>query len=136
MIAIGTLSARTGVKVETIRYYERIGLLPKAERQQNGRRHYSEVDLRRLSFIRNARKMDFDTRSIAEMLRAQRDLATPCNKVSDIAITQLAAIEDKINTLVALRHELSQLVFRCNNERVAECSIIVGIGFRNIAEPA
>ncbi len=81
---IGDLSRRAGVNIETIRYYERIGVLPKPARQSNGRRTYSPVDARRLGFVRHARDLGFDLSSIRELL--------PCRSSPRRRVTTRAAL--------------------------------------------
>lgn len=68
---IGELSARSGVNIETIRYYERIGVLPQPARQSNGRRSYGEIDAQRLGFIRHARDLGFDLSAVRTLLALQ-----------------------------------------------------------------
>ena len=72
-VPIGVVSARSGVRVPTIRYYEQIGLLPKPPRAKNNRRLYSTTDLRRLTFIRRARELGFDIKAIRALLSLQDD---------------------------------------------------------------
>ncbi len=71
MIAIGALSKQTGVNIETIRYYERIGLIPPPPRTDSGRRLYGAEDVRRLTFIRHVRDLGFDIAAIKTMLALQ-----------------------------------------------------------------
>lgn len=82
---IGDLSRQTGVNIETIRYYERIGVLPKPARQPNGRRTYSPADAERLGFIRHARELGFDLPSIRILLALQERPEASCEDASRIA---------------------------------------------------
>lgn len=100
---IGDLSRRAGVNIETIRYYERIGVLPKPARQSNGRRTYSPVDARRLGFVRHARDLGFDLSSIRELLALQEQPEASCDDASRIAQAQLEAVESRIARLLKLR---------------------------------
>lgn len=68
---IGELSQHTDVNIETIRYYERVGVLPEPSRQSNGRRTYSDADVRRLGFIRHARELGFDLANVRALLALQ-----------------------------------------------------------------
>jgi len=124
MIPIGTLSERAGVNIETIRYYERAGVLPKAERGENGRRIYGDDDVRRLAFIRHARELGFELKAVRELLKLQEQPERSCRTVSRLAATQLAAVESKIQRLMRLREELNRMVKSCKNGRVAECRVI------------
>lgn len=124
MIPIGTLSERAGVNIETIRYYERAGVLPKAERGDNGRRIYGDDDVRRLAFIRHARELGFELKAVRELLKLQEQPERSCRTASRLAATQLAAVESKIQRLMRLREELNRMVKSCRNGRVAECRVI------------
>jgi DNA-binding transcriptional MerR regulator len=121
---IGDLSARSGVNIETIRYYERIGVLPKATRQTNGRRIYSPADAERLAFIRHARDLGFDLTSIHVLLALQDQPAASCETASQIAQGQLEAVESRIARLLSLRDELARMVSECSRGMVSECRVI------------
>lgn len=121
---IGDLSQETGVNIETIRYYERIGVLPKPARQSNGRRSYGEADAQRLGFIRHARDLGFDLASIRILLALQEQPEASCEDASRIAAEQLEAVESRIARLLNLRSELSRMVTECRRGVVAECRVI------------
>ncbi len=121
---IGDLSRTAGVKVETIRYYERIGVLPRPARQVNGRRTYAENDARRLGFIRHARDLGFDLADVRTLLALQEQPEASCEEASRIAEAQLEAVESRIARLVKLRAELSRMVSECQKGVVAECRVI------------
>ncbi|SMH26069.1 MerR family transcriptional regulator [Mesorhizobium australicum] len=121
---IGDLSVRSGVNIETIRYYERIGVLPKATRQTNGRRIYSPADAERLGFIRHARDLGFDLTSIRVLLALQDQPAASCETASQIAQGQLEAVESRIARLLSLRDELARMVSECSRGMVSECRVI------------
>ena len=124
-LTIGDLARETGVKVVTVRYYERIGLLPTPVRRGSGAyRSYESADLGRLSFIRRARDLGFtldQTRLLLE-LAEQRD--RDCADVDALARGHLADVERKIADLSALRRELRDLIESCRRGKVAECRII------------
>lgn len=121
---IGDLSARSGVNIETIRYYERIGVLPKPARQPNGRRTYSPADAERLGFIRHARDLGFDLSGIRVLLALQEQPGASCETASQIAQGQLEAVESRITRLLSLRDELARMVSECSRGRVSECRVI------------
>ncbi len=121
---IGDLSRQAGVNVETIRYYERIGVLPKPARQANGRRSYSPADAGRLGFIRHARDLGFDLAAVRVLLALQEQPEASCEDASRIAQGQLEAVEDRIARLHNLRAELSRMVSECGQGRVSECRVI------------
>lgn len=124
MIPIGTLSSRTGVHIETIRYYERAGVLPQAKRGANGRRVYGDEDVRRLTFIRHARELGFELKSVRALLALQEEPERSCTAASRLAATQLAAVESRLSRLNLLRTELKRMVRGCKNGRVADCRVI------------
>jgi Cu(I)-responsive transcriptional regulator len=122
--SIGELARATGIKVETIRYYERIGLLPSPPRTAGNYRAYIRPHLERLSFIRRGRDLGFSLDAMRQLLRLSDDRQQPCNEVDQMARTHLAEVESKIADLVALRGELQQLIEQCRRDTVAECRII------------
>lgn len=121
---IGELSQHTGVNIETIRYYERVGVLPVPARQANGRRSYTEADARRLGFVRHARELGFDLANVRALLALQEQLEASCEDASRIAQAQLAEVESRIARLLSLREELSRMVGECSRGVVAECRVI------------
>jgi Cu(I)-responsive transcriptional regulator len=120
----GELARRTDTKIETIRYYERIGLLPSPTRTSGNYRSYARPHLERLSFIRRGRNLGFSLDEIRELLRLSDDRSQPCAEVDRIARLHLAEVERKLADLAALRTELEQLISRCQHGTVAECQII------------
>lgn len=121
---IGDLSRAAGVNIETIRYYERIGMLPKPARQGNGRRTYSEEDARRLGFIRHARELGFEQVNVRTLLALQEQPEASCEDASRIAHAQLKAVENRIARLQSLRAELARMVSECAKGVVAQCRVI------------
>jgi Cu(I)-responsive transcriptional regulator len=123
-LAIGDLAKRTGTKVETIRYYERIGLLPEPGRTEGNYRSYDREHLGRLSFIRRSRDLGFSLDQVRELLGLADQPDRSCEAVDMIARQHLAEVERKIADLNALRDELADLIGRCRRGTVAECRII------------
>jgi len=128
--SIGELARATGMKVETIRYYERIGLLPSPARTAGNYRAYIKPHLERLSFIRRGRDLGFSLDAVRELLRLSDDRQQPCDEVDQMAHTHLAEVESKIADLIALRGELKQLIEQCRRGTVAECRIIRALAAR------
>ncbi len=120
---IGRLSERAGVNIETIRYYEKIGLLPEPSRTAAGYRQYGEDHLRRLRFIRRGRDLGFSIEAIRALLRLAEHPEQPCARADELAVEHLAEVESKIADLTRLRDELQRLV-HCVGHSVAECRII------------
>ena len=125
MLAIGTLSRKTGTKVQTIRYYEQIGLMNEAGRTAGGQRRYFEKDLDRLAFIRHSRQLGFSLESIRELLDLSDNPAQSCTDADSIANRQLKQVEQRIKRLQALKKELKRMVVECDGGSVAECKVLV-----------
>jgi Cu(I)-responsive transcriptional regulator len=123
-LSIGSLARATGTKVETIRYYERIGLWPAPVRTRGNYRSYDESHLARLSFIRRARDLGFSLDQVRDLLRLADDRDRPCEAVDVIARQHLDAVERKIADLAALRDELADLIGQCGRGTIADCRII------------
>ncbi|WP_439599963.1 MerR family transcriptional regulator [Devosia sp.] len=124
MMTIGELGKKTGMNIETIRYYERIGLLPAPGRHANGRRLYHQRDAKRLAFVRHGRDLGFDLTVIRTLLALQETPEASCVKVTEIAQGQLEAVDDRIARLCVLRDELFRITTECAGGRMAECRII------------
>lgn len=121
---IGELARATGVKVETIRYYEKIGLLEAPERTAGNYRAYCDAHLNRLSFIRRSRDLGFSLDQVRDLLTLADQRDQPCDSVDAIAIAHLAEVDRKISDLRALRRELDSLLKQCRCGTVAQCKII------------
>jgi DNA-binding transcriptional MerR regulator len=121
---IGELAARAGVKVETIRYYEKIGLLPPPLRTTANYRNYGSAQANRLAFIRQARGLGFDIADIRSLLDLGDDPEQDCGHVDQLASGHLRAVERKIEQLEQLRGELNRMLTQCRGGRVADCRIM------------
>ena len=124
MLAIGTLAKRTGTKVQTIRYYEQIGLLPEPGRTEGGQRRYGDADLDRLAFIRHARQLGFTLEAIRELLDLSDNPTRSCAEVDIIAHRQLKEVEARIARLEALRKELKRMLRECSQDTVLDCRVL------------
>lgn len=127
MLTIGKVSELSGVHIETIRYYERVGLTPRADRTRNGRRAYNEHDAQRLAFIRHARNVGFDVEAIRSLLGLQQTPQATCSRASALAEAQLKQVEKKIAQLSLLRRELRRMIRSCRNGTIADCQIMDGL---------
>ncbi len=121
---IGELASATATKVETVRYYEKIGLLPPPSRTSANYRAYGNDHLARLSFIRRARDLGFTLEAVRELLTLSDDKAQSCDAVDGIARVHLAEIDRKVADLTALRGELDRIISSCRHGTVADCKII------------
>ena len=124
MLAIGTLAKRTGTKVQTIRYYEQIGIMPEPGRTEGGQRRYGDAELDRLAFIRHSRQLGFSLDTIRELLDLSDSPGRSCAEVDAIAQKQLRDVEARIDRLEALRTELHRMIAECDSNRVADCRIL------------
>lgn len=122
-LTIGTLSRRTGCKVETIRYYERIGLLPVPPRTAGGHRAYAGEHLRRLFFIRRARQLGFALSEVRILLGLSEGGGS-CAEVRAVTLDHLAQVRRKIDDLQRLEAVLGEMAARCEDGAVPDCPII------------
>jgi len=124
ILTIGALAKRTDTKVETIRYYERIDLLPAPARTSGNYRAYGAEHLGRLSFIRRARDLGFSIEQVRELLGLADQRNRSCAGVDAIARQHLSEVERKIADLNAMRRELSTIIHQCGRGVIADCRII------------
>jgi DNA-binding transcriptional MerR regulator len=111
---IGTLAQRTGTNVPTVRYYESIGLLPRATRQEGGHRLYSETDVERLTFIRRCREFGFSVEQVRSLVALARDRSRSCLELRDVAATHLSDVRARIRELEGLAQSLESFVETCD----------------------
>jgi MerR family transcriptional regulator, mercuric resistance operon regulatory protein len=125
-MAIGEFARRTGGNIETIRYYERIGLLPVPDRAGRYRyRRYVAADVRRLVFIRRARELGFTLDEVRALLSlSEADGGTACADVREIAGSHLAEVKAKIADLRAMERTLTEALRRCDAGEVSGCPLI------------
>jgi MerR family mercuric resistance operon transcriptional regulator len=123
-VTIGELARAAGVNVETIRYYERIKLLPQPVRAPRRHRIYGQEHLRRLVFIRRARELQFSIVQVHELLAFAGPGQLPCCDVKLIAAKQLTHIRAKISDLCKLELMLATAVEKCSGQQRAECPVL------------
>jgi MerR family mercuric resistance operon transcriptional regulator len=121
--SIGQASAETGVNIEAIRFYERIGLVPKPPRTHGGRRLYDARGVARLSFIRRARELGFSIDGIRALL-GLNDHPPSCAEVYGTALRHRAVIRDKIADLKRLDLRLSAIMCECTQNDTPDCALI------------
>jgi MerR family mercuric resistance operon transcriptional regulator len=122
--AISALSGRSGVNIETIRYYERIGLLPKPPRSAGGYRLYRAIDADRLSFIRRGRDLGFSLDEIRRLLDLSDQKSRSCSRVHGIAAGHLAEVRAKLADLRRLERVLAALVKGCAQGTMPACPLL------------
>ena len=127
-LKIGRLAQETGTSVETIRYYERIGLLARAPRTGGGFRLYGPDDVHRLRFVRRARELGFSLVAVRELIGLADDPVRPCDEVDAMARAHLSDVNERIAQLTALRGELSRLIRVCQGGNISDCRILEALG--------
>lgn len=123
-LTIGKLAKAMDTAVETVRYYEKIGLLPAPPRTEGNYRSYGETELQRLRLIRRSRDLGFSIDQVRALLSLADEKQRSCAEVDALARQQLHTVERKIAELTGLRDELSDLLDHCRRNTIASCKII------------
>jgi MerR family mercuric resistance operon transcriptional regulator len=121
---IGSLSRDTGCNIETIRYYERIGLMPKPPRSKGGHRLYEKDHLKRLSFIRRSRDLGFTLEEVRGLLRMIDGHDYTCDEVKVLTLNHLQEVQQKIADLRRLERVLKTMAAECEGGNIPDCPII------------
>jgi len=125
---IGDLSKRTGCSVQTIRYYEREGLLSAPGRSEGNFRVYDETQLERLAFVRNCRSLDMALDEIRALLRFKDEAGQDCSEVNSLVDEHLSHVEVRIAELQSLAAQLRSLRAKCGRpDEVTACGILRGL---------
>ncbi|MFT5659095.1 MAG: Cu(I)-responsive transcriptional regulator [Gammaproteobacteria bacterium] len=122
--SIGEMAKAGNCKVQTIRYYEEIGLLPPPGRTAGNQRVYQRQHYDRLRFVRHSRELGFSLNRIREILALSDQPTQSCEDVDRIARDHLHEVESKIQRLQSLRGELNRMISQCAGDRVADCRIV------------
>lgn len=134
-LTIGKLSRAAGTGVETIRYYEREGLLEPPARSASGYRHYAREVVARLRFIRQAKELGFSLREIKELLSLRMQPDTTCADIRKRARQKIAAVDLKIEDLRRIRDALVRLASACRGKGpTSECPILEALETRELAQ--
>ena len=132
MYSIGQIAKQSGVSVETIRYYEKEGLLEKPERKDSGYRQYNGDAIDRLFFIQQAKELGFSLKEIGELLSIKSDVNTVCSDVKHLAEDKLSDIQSKIKMLRRMEKSLKKLVEACPGKApISACPILDSLGKRS-----
>lgn len=123
-LTIGRLSARAAVNIETVRYYERIGLVPSPPRTEGGHRLYGEPHVKKLIFVRRARELGFTLEEIRALLRLADERPPSCAKARSLATKHLADVRDKIADLKRMERVLTQTVALCEEGDRPDCPLL------------
>jgi MerR family mercuric resistance operon transcriptional regulator len=128
VFAIGGLSRQAGVNIETVRYYERAGLLPKPARSQGGYRLYQVGDVERLCFIRRARDLGCSLDQVRRLLDLADGRSRSCRRVHEIASEHLAEVRAKIDDLRRVERVLGAMVKTCAEGTMPACPLLQALG--------
>ena len=123
-VTIGQLAKAAGVNLETIRYYERIGLIAKPARTSGGQRSYSSADARHMAFVRRARDLGFSIDDIRALLKLAAPGKRSCADVQSIASAHLTSVQTKLADLARLEKILAATVDRCSGDASPACPIL------------
>lgn len=121
---IGELSRLTEVNIETIRYYEKIGIMPNPPRNSSGYRIYSAPHFERLSFVRRSRELGFSQPEVRKLLTLVDEHTYTCAEVKEMTARQLSNVRDRIKDLRKLEKALAMMVSKCDGGDIPECPIV------------
>lgn len=124
-LSIGQVAKQAGVSVETLRFYEKQGLLSKPARSASGYRCYDASVVRRVRFIQRAKELGFALREVAELLNLRQTRHTSCAQVRSVALAKMADIDQKLTDLQRMRMALENLAARCELEgTMGDCPLL------------
>jgi MerR family mercuric resistance operon transcriptional regulator len=123
-ITIGKVSEKTGCNIETIRYYERIGLLRKPPRSTGGHRLYGDTDIQRLTFVRRSRDLGFTLDAVKNLLSYIDGGDYTCAEIKIIAVDHLAEVRSKLAELKRLERGLKDMIASCEGDDLIDCPIL------------
>lgn len=123
-LTIGRLAAAAGVNLETVRYYERIDLMPPPARTASGHRAYDAAHIRRLAFIRRARELGFSIEEIRALLALAEPTRASCAEVREIARVHLDDVRTKLADLTKLERILGETIGRCSGDPAPPCPVL------------
>ena len=128
-LKIGQVAARAGVRVDTVRYYEREGLIAEPPRRRSGFRQYPPEVVRRIRFIRRAKDLGFSLKEIQELLSLRADPESTCEQVRAQAAAKIVDIDDRIRTLRRMKRALAEVTAPCldDGSPASECPILASL---------
>ena len=130
---IGQLAGKAQVNIETVRYYERRGLMPDPPRRESGYRQYSQNDIARLQFIKRAKELGFSLKEVSELLSLRVDPHTTSGAVKRKAEEKITDIEEKIKDLQRMKEALTELTAVCKGQGpTSECPILEALNSKNL----
>ena len=136
ILTIGQVARQAGVGVETVRFYEREGLLEEPPRRASGYRQYSEQVVRRIHFIKRAQKLGFSLKEITELLTLRVDGQTSCEEVKQRTEAKIAEVEQKLSELQRMRQALLQVATLCTGQGPASaCPMLDALEQQEMQDP-
>jgi len=134
MLSIGDMSRRTGVKIPTIRYYEKMKLIEAPERSHGNQRRYSKAELERLAFIKHARDLGLKIDAIRKLIDLSTRPDMSCAEADKIASEHLAFVQTRIAKLKRLETELKRISSCCNSGSIGDCYVIHALSDHSLCE--
>jgi len=124
--SVGQIAKKAKLNTETLRYYEKISIMPKPKRRESRYRIYNDNDLLRLKFIKRTKELCFTLKEIKELLSLKVDSKAKCGDLKDVAEVKINDIKKKIKDLNKIKHQLELLVNKCVNEELSieDCPIV------------
>lgn len=127
-LTIGAMAKQAHVRIETLRYYERTGLVASPPRSESNYRLYPQETVRRVQFTKRAQALGFSLKEITDLLALRATPETPCADIRTRALAKITAIEEKIRTLHAMKNALQQLVTECSGHgEITDCPILASL---------
>jgi MerR family transcriptional regulator, copper efflux regulator len=127
-LTIGEVAKQAQVRIETLRYYERTGLVARPLRSESNYRLYPLETVQRVQFIKRAQELGFSLKEIMELLALRATPETPCADIRNRALDKITTIEEKIQTLTAMKHALAKLVDTCSGQgEITDCPILAAL---------
>ena len=125
MLTIGQVAKQTGVTVETVRFYEKQGLIAAPQRSESGYRQYSQETVKRVRFIQNAKEVGFTLKDIGELLALRQEPGTSCPDIKLRATQKIDEVDQKIRDLKRIREALTRMILKCGSRgAVSQCPIL------------
>jgi MerR family copper efflux transcriptional regulator len=127
-LTIGTVAEQAGVNVQTIRFYERQGLIESPPRTPSGYRQYPKEVIKRIHFIQSAKELGFTLKEVNELLSLRVQPGSACNEVKDRALAKILDIDQKLDVLTRMKNALTTLTSACEHQRaVGDCPVLEAI---------
>jgi len=125
MLKIGEVSKKSNIGIETLRFYEREGLITLPERSASGYRQYPESAIKEIQFIQQAKTLGFSLKEIGELIKLKNTRGASCKNIKATAIAKIADIQEKIDALERMKMALHPLVRQCNStDPISDCPIL------------